>query len=96
MRHPELKRVRIRVRSPGQNGSRERGFGTMKYEWLFSEEIGLDLDLDLDDQIRGYRADYNHVRPHEAIAWNRSAEVHASLADPTVPNFEIEETMPTT
>ena len=24
---------------PGQNGSRERGFGTITYEWLFREEI---------------------------------------------------------
>jgi hypothetical protein len=27
------------VKSPGQNGSRERGFGTLKYEQLFLEEI---------------------------------------------------------
>lgn len=27
MRHPELRHVRMPVRSPGQNGSRERGFG---------------------------------------------------------------------
>lgn len=30
--HPELRHVRTRVRSPGQNGSRERGFGT--HQWL--------------------------------------------------------------
>lgn len=33
-------------------------------------------------------------RPHEAIAWNRPAEVHAGLASPTIPNFEIGETLP--
>ena len=32
--HPELAHVRTRVRTPGQNGSRERGFGTLKYERL--------------------------------------------------------------
>ena len=32
--HPELHHVRTRVRTPGQNGSRERGFGTLKYERL--------------------------------------------------------------
>lgn len=37
--HPELKHVRTRVKSPGQNGSRERGFGTLKYERLFFDEI---------------------------------------------------------
>jgi hypothetical protein len=36
--HPELAHVR-RVRSPGQNGSRERGFGTLKYERLFLDQI---------------------------------------------------------
>ena len=34
--HPELRHVRTRVRSPGQNGSRERGFGTLKYQRLSS------------------------------------------------------------
>ena len=33
--HPELRHVRTRVRSPGQNGSREGGFGTLKYERLY-------------------------------------------------------------
>lgn len=37
--HPELRHVRTWVRSPGQNGSRERGFGTLKYERLFLEEV---------------------------------------------------------
>src|SRR5660398_324036 len=90
--HPELRHVRTRVRTPGQNGSRERGFGSLQYECLFREEI--DHGLELVEQINAYRNDYNHVRPHEAIAWNRPAEVHAGLADPTTPNFEIEETLP--
>ncbi|MGC0272879.1 transposase [Pseudactinotalea sp. Z1739] len=92
--HPELRHVRTRVRTPGQNGSRERGFGTMKYEWLFREEI--DHGLELVEQISAYRDDYNRVRPHEALAWNRPADVHAGLADPTIPNFEIEQILPTT
>jgi len=36
---PELRHVRTKVCSPGQNGSRERGFGTLKYERLFIDEI---------------------------------------------------------
>ncbi|WP_203625795.1 hypothetical protein [Streptomyces sp. SID9913] len=36
---PELRHVRTRVRTSGQNGSRERGFGSLKYEKLFLEEI---------------------------------------------------------
>jgi putative transposase len=92
--HPELRHVRTRVRTPGQNGSRERGFGTMKYEWLFREEI--DHGLELVEQINAYRAHYNHVRPHEAIARNQPADIHAGHTDPTIPNFEIEATPPTT
>jgi len=37
--HPELAHVRTRVKTPGQNGSRERGFGTLKYERLYLDEI---------------------------------------------------------
>ena len=92
-RHPELAHVRTRVRTPGQNGSRERGFGTMKYEWLFREEI--DDALGLADQLDAYRADYNHVRPHEAIAWNRPADVHTGRANPQIPTFQREEILPT-
>ena len=92
--HPELRHVRTRVRSPGQNGSRERGFGSLKYERLFCEEI--DDVLDLVKHADSYRVEYNTVRPHEAIAWNRPMEVHLGLADPTIPNFEREEILPTT
>ena len=92
--HPELRHVRTRVRTPGQNGSRERGFGTMKYEWLYRHDI--DTAVDRADQLDAFRADYNHVRPHEAIAWNRPADVHARLADPTIPSFENNEILPTT
>jgi transposase InsO family protein len=35
--HPELRHVRTRVRTPGQNGSRERGFGSLEYERLCPE-----------------------------------------------------------
>ena len=54
------------------------------------------MGLQLVDQINAYRHDYNHVRPHETIAWNRPADVYAGTADPTIPNFETEEILPTT
>ncbi|MGV9638571.1 transposase [Nocardia rhamnosiphila] len=92
--HPELRRVRTRVRSPGQNGSRERGFGSLKYERLFLEEI--DDVLALVEHADSYRIEYNTVRPHEAIAWNRPAEVHLGAADPLIPNFPETENSPTT
>ena len=90
--HPELRHVRTRVKTPGQNGSRERGFGSLKYERLFLEEIPDALDLAA--HAESYRVDYNTIRPHEAIAWNRPIEVHLGLADPTTPNFPEPENLP--
>ena len=89
---PELRHVRTRVRSPGQNGSRERGFGTLKYERLFLEEI--DDFLDLTVHAERCRVDYNTIRPHEALSWNRPREVHLGLASPTIPTFEQAEILP--
>jgi transposase InsO family protein len=90
--HPELRHVRTRVKSPGQNGSRERGFGALKYERLFLEEI---TDVhDLVAHAEAWRVEYNTVRPHEALAWNRPADVHTGLADPMIPNFLEPETLP--
>lgn len=83
-----------RIQADSQNGSGERGFGTLKYEWLYRHEI--DDALALAEQLAAYRHDYNTVRPHEAIAWNRPLEVHLGLADPTIPNLGREEFLPTT
>jgi putative transposase len=83
--HPELRHVRTRVKSPGQNGSRERGFGTLKYERLFIDEI--DDALMLAKHAEEYRTEYN--RPHQAIAWNRPKEVHLGLADPTTVKYRV-------
>jgi transposase InsO family protein len=92
--HPELAHVRTRVRTPGQNGSRERGFGTLKYERLFLDEINDAVTLA--ERAEHYRTEYNELRPHEAIAWNRPKEVHLGLADPTIPTFRTKEILPTT
>lgn len=90
--HPEIRHVRTAVKSPGQNGSRERGFGCLKYERLYLEE--LDDALDLVAHAEDYRVEDNTVRPHEAIAWNRPLDVHLGLADPLTPNFPEPETLP--
>ncbi|WP_245687807.1 integrase core domain-containing protein [Rhodococcus phenolicus] len=82
------------MKSPGQNGSRERGFGTLKYERLLLDEISNALELVA--RAEDYRVEYNEIRPHEAIAWNRPLKVHLGKADPTIPNFEREEILPTT
>ncbi len=92
--HPELRHVRTRAKSPGQNGSRERGFGTLKYEQLFLDEV--DDAVALAERAEDYRLEYNRVRPHEAIAFNRPEEVHLGLADLTTPSFQTKKILPTT
>ena len=91
--HPELRHVRTRVKSPGQNGSRERGFESLKYERPCLHEIadGLDLVRHAED----YRIEYNTVRPHEALAWNTPMDVHLGCVDPSTPNFPEAEILPT-
>jgi len=91
--HPELRHVRTRVRSPGQNGVRERAFGTLKYEWLYREQIGDALDLVR--EAEEFRVEFNEVHPHEALAWNRPLDVHLRRADPATINFPEPKTLPT-
>ena len=62
-------------------------------ERLFLEEI--DDVLDLVTHAERYRVDYNTVRPHEALSWNRPHDVHVGLADPLVPNFPEPEILST-
>jgi len=91
--HPELHHVRTRVRTPGQNGSRERGFGSLKYERLFLEEIHDGLELQT--SAEAYRIEYNKIRPHEALCWNRPYDVHTGTAHPAIPTFPEQKTLPT-
>lgn len=91
--HPELAHVRIRVKTPGQNRSRERGFSTLKHQRLYIDQI--DDAVMLTKHAEEYRIEYNQIRPHEAIAWNRPQEVHLGFADPAIPTLQAKETLPT-
>jgi putative transposase len=71
---PELLHIRTRRKSPGQNGVRERAFGSLKYEHLYRCEI--DTLIDLVRQADAYRHVFNHIRPHEALDLHRPIEVH--------------------
>jgi len=84
--------LRWKVKTPGQNGSRERGFGSLKYERLFLEEIPDAIDLAA--HVEHYRVEYNTVRPHENLSWNRPIEVHLGYADPKTPNFPEPQNLP--
>ena len=81
-----------RVRSPGRNGSRELGFGSLKYERLHLAYIPDGLDLAR--HAESYRTEYKTVRPHEALDWNKALEVCLGLASPTIPTFEQPKTLP--
>jgi len=87
-----LDHVRTRVRTPGQNGVRERGFQSLKYERLYREQI--DDIHDLVAHSEDFRSGFNTTRPHEALSWNRPREVHLGLADPGTPNFPEAENLP--
>ena len=69
-------------------------FGFLKYERLYREQI--DDALDLAREADAYRTEFNTIRPHQALAWNRPSQVHRGLADPTSPNFPEPEILPTT
>ena len=90
--HPELLHVRTRVRTPGQNGSRERGFGTLKYERLFIEEI--DDALMLAKHAERIPARIQHDPPARSHRLESAQEVHLGLASPTVPTFPEPEILP--
>jgi transposase InsO family protein len=87
---PELLHIRTRRGSPGQNGVRERAFGSLKYEHLYRQEINT-----LDDLVReanAYREIFNQVRPHEALGFHRPIEVHHNPA--LKPPTKIQNTQP--
>lgn len=71
---PELTHVRTRAHSPGQNGVRERAFGSLKYEHLY--RIDITDGQSLAGETEAYRQVFNHTRPHEALGLRRPAEVH--------------------
>ncbi len=91
--HAELIHIRTKRNSPGQNGVRERAFGSLKYEHLYRHEIddGHDLGLHVDR----YRQLYNTVRPHQALAGRRPLDVHReAINDPQTINSNEPETLP--
>jgi transposase InsO family protein len=89
---PELRHVRTRVRSPGQNGVRERAFQSLKYERLYREPI--DDALDLVREADAHRVEFNTIRPHEALSWNRPLDVHVGRANPTTLTCPEPKTLP--
>jgi putative transposase len=72
---PELRRIRTRAKSPGQNGVRERAFGSLKYEHLYRVHEQIATVEDLYRQAEAYRTVFNEIRPHEALGFHRPIEI---------------------
>jgi putative transposase len=89
-RHPELIHIRTKRNSPGQNGVRERAFGSLKYEHPYRHEIDDGHDLGL--QVERYRQLFNQVRPHQTLAGRRPLDVHLEAIndDQTIKSNEPE------
>lgn len=78
---PELVHIRTRAKSPGQNGVRERAFGSLKYEHLYRHADQIATLADLHCEAEHYRMIFNNVRPHEALGMRRPAEI---IHDPSL------------
>lgn len=78
--------VRTRRATPGQNGVRERAFGSLKYEHLYRYEI--DTGPDVARLAEEYRQIYNWIRPHESLQMRRPGHVHCNT-EPQTANLEI-------
>jgi putative transposase len=63
----------------------------LKCERLYREDI-IDV-LDLTSHSEQFRIEFNTVRPHEALSWNRPLAIHHGLASPTGPTFERAEVL---
>ena len=91
---PELLHIRTRAKSPGQNGVRERGFGSLKYEHLYRVHEQITTVEDLHREAESYRQTFNHIRPHEALGFRRPIEVVHNPSLHPIHKNHTEETVP--
>lgn len=66
---PELRHVRTRHYAPQTNGVVERFNQSLKYERLYRHEISDGQDLA--EHIEAFRDEFNRLRPHESLDWER-------------------------
>lgn len=82
---PELRHVRTRHYAPQTNGVVERFNQSLKYERLYRHEITDGQDLA--DHVEAFRHEFNTLRPHEALDWNRPLDRY--LVEP--PSYALSE-----
>lgn len=68
----------------------------MRWWQRSSIDVGgvIDDALDLDSHSEAFRVEFNPIRPHEAIAWNRPHDFHTGRTNPTIPTLLAAETLP--
>ena len=71
---PEAVHVRTRHRSPHTNGVTERWFQSLKYERLYRHDIATVIDLA--EHVYDFSDEYNTLRPHQALGWQRPIEAY--------------------
>ena len=80
---PHLKHVRTRKNAPEANGVVERWFESLKYERLYRHDV--DDGLVLGEHITDFLDEFNRIRPHEAIDWQRPLERYLQDPEPSNP-----------
>jgi putative transposase len=80
---PHLTHVRTRHKAPETHGVVERWFESLKYERLYRHDIADGLELG--DHVEIFIDEFNRVRPHEAIGWQRPLERYLQDPEPSNP-----------
>lgn len=91
---PELLHIRTRAKSPGQNGVRERAFGSLKYEHLHRVHEQVATVEDLYREAEHYRMVFNHTRSHEALGFCRPIEIAHDPQLHPIHNHQDEDLVP--
>lgn len=80
---PHLRHVRTRHKAPETNGVIERWFGSLKYERLYRHDIADGLVLG--ELVADFLDEFNRLRPHEAISWQRPLDRYLQPPEPSNP-----------
>jgi len=78
---PYLRHVRTRHKAPETNGVIERWFQALKYERLYRWDIADGIDLAA--HVEAFIDEYNRIRPHEAIDWQRPHDRYLQNPEPS-------------
>lgn len=80
-RRPWIQHVRTRHRAPETNGVIERWFESLKYERLYRHDIADGTDLET--HVQEFIDEYNQIRPHETIDWQRPLDRYLTTPEPS-------------